>query len=102
MAKNNAFTNTDITNYYINIPSENIDIALWLEADRMQNLNINEQSLNVQRKVVVEEFKQRYLNKPYGDVMLLFRSLLYEQHPYQWATIGKDPSRTSKQLRSMK
>jgi len=87
--ENNAFTNTDITNYYINLPSNNIEIALWLESDRMFLLNINEKSLDVQRKVVVEEFKQRYLNKPYGDVPLFLRPLLYKVHPYQWPTIGK-------------
>ncbi|NSW44417.1 MAG: insulinase family protein [Bacteroidales bacterium] len=90
--ENNAFTNTDFTNYYINLPATNIETALWLEADRMFLLNINEKSLSTQRKVVVEEFKQRYLNKPYGDTSLLLRPLIYTQHPYQWPTIGKDPS----------
>lgn len=87
--ENNAFTNTDITNYYINLPSNNIETALWLESDRMFLLNINDKSLDVQRKVVVEEFKQRYLNKPYGDVPLYLRPLIYKKHSYQWATIGK-------------
>ena len=90
--ENNAYTNTDITNYYINLPASNIETALWLEADRMFLLNINETSLDTQRKVVVEEFKQRYLNKPYGDATLLLRPLIYTQHPYQWSTIGKEPS----------
>ncbi len=89
--ENNAFTNTDVTNYYINLPAANIEIALWLEADRMQHLNIDEQSLHVQRKVVVEEFKQRYLNKPYGDVGHILRSLIYTVHPYRWPTIGLAP-----------
>lgn len=89
--ENNAFTNTDITNYYINLPSVNLEVALWLEADRMQYLNINETSLDVQRKVVVEEFKQRYLNKPYGDVGHLMRSMIYQTHPYRWPTIGLKP-----------
>jgi len=87
--ENNAFTNTDITNYYINLPAINIEIALWLEADRMQFLNINSNSLEVQKKVVIEEFKQHYLNKPYGDVSHLLRSLIYKKHSYQWPTIGK-------------
>lgn len=87
--ENNAFTNTDITNYYIVLPSNNIEVALWLESDRMFLLNLNKKSLDVQRKVVIEEFKQRYLNKPYGDVPLLIRPLLYKKHPYQWPTIGK-------------
>lgn len=90
--ENNAFTNTDITNYYINLPAANIETALWLEADRMFQLNINNKSLETQRKVVVEEFKQRYLNKPYGDTSLLLRPLIYTRHPYQWSTIGKEPS----------
>jgi predicted Zn-dependent peptidase len=89
--ENNAFTNTDITNYYINLPAENLEVALWLEADRMQHLNINEKSLNVQKKVVVEEFKQRYLNKPYGDVSHIIRNLIYTKHPYRWPTIGLTP-----------
>lgn len=90
--ENNAYTNTDITNYYINLPAANIETALWLEADRMFQLNINKKSLETQRKVVVEEFKQRYLNKPYGDASLLLRPLIYTQHPYRWSTIGKEPS----------
>ncbi|MGQ9848121.1 MAG: M16 family metallopeptidase [Bacteroidales bacterium] len=90
--ENNAYTNTDITNYYINLPAANIETALWLEADRMFQLNINKTSLETQIKVVVEEFKQRYLNKPYGDSSLLLRPLIYTIHPYQWPTIGKDPT----------
>lgn len=90
--ENNAFTNTDITNYYINLPAANIETALWLEADRMFQLNINKTLLETQRKVVVEEFKQRYLNKPYGDTSLLLRPLIYTLHPYQWSTIGKEPA----------
>lgn len=89
--ENNAFTNTDVTNYYINLPAVNLEVAFWLEADRMQYLNINETSLDVQRKVVVEEFKQRYLNKPYGDVGHLMRSMIYQYHPYRWPTIGLKP-----------
>lgn len=88
--ENNAFTNNDYTNYYIAIPTVNIETALWAESDRMRGLNINQNSLDVQRKVVVQEFAQRYLNQPYGDLWLLLRPLAYKVHPYQWATIGKD------------
>lgn len=88
--ENNAFTNTDITNYYLTIPSTNIETAFWLESDRMLSLAFSEKSLEVQRNVVVEEFKQRYLNQPYGDVWLELRPLAYKVHPYQWATIGKE------------
>jgi predicted Zn-dependent peptidase len=87
---NNAFTNSDITNYYITIPAENLETALWLESDRMLGLSFDPKVLEVQQKVVVEEFKQRYLNQPYGDVWLHLRPLAYEVHPYQWPTIGKD------------
>ncbi len=89
---NNAFTNNDITNYYITIPKENIETALWLESDRMMSLAFTEKSLETQRSVVIEEYKQRYLNNPYGDVWLLLRPLAYTVHPYLWATIGKDVS----------
>ncbi|KGE12439.1 M16 family metallopeptidase [Sphingobacterium deserti] len=90
--ENNAFTSNDITNYYITLPSANIETAFWLESDRMLSLAFSEQSLEVQRNVVVEEFKQRYLNQPYGDVWLRLRPLAYKVHPYSWATIGKDLS----------
>jgi len=90
--ENNAFTNNDYTNYYETVPKENIETAFWLESDRMFALNINEQSLSVQKNVVVEEFNQRYLNQPYGDLWLLLRKLAYMVHPYQWPTIGKEPS----------
>ncbi len=92
---NNAFTNNDITNYYITIPKDNIETALWLESDRMNELGFSEKSLDVQRKVVIEEFNQRYLNQPYGDISLLFRPLCYKVHPYQWSTIGKEISHIS-------
>ncbi len=85
----NAFTNTDITNYYITIPKNNVETAFWLESDRMLSLSFDPEVLEVQRKVVIEEFKQRYLNQPYGDVWLKMRPLAYRVHPYQWATIGK-------------
>jgi predicted Zn-dependent peptidase len=88
--ENNAFTNNDITNYYLTLPSENLETGFWLESDRMMRLAFNDKSLDVQRQVVIEEFKQRYLNQPYGDEWLLLRPLAYKTHPYQWATIGKE------------
>lgn len=88
--ENNAFTTNDITNYYITLPVENIETAFWLESDRMLSLAFSEKSLEVQRNVVIEEFKQRYLNQPYGDVWLKLRPLVYKEHPYRWATIGKE------------
>jgi zinc protease len=90
--ENNAFTNTDITNYYITLPAANLETAFWLESDRMLSLSFDPAVLDVQRKVVVEEFKQRYFNQPYGDVWLKLRPLAYEKHPYKWATIGKEIS----------
>lgn len=90
--ENNAFTNTDITNYYLTVPAANIETGFWLESDRMLSLSFDPNVLEVQRKVVVEEFKQRYLNQPYGDVWLKLRPLAYKTHPYQWATIGKEVS----------
>ncbi|MGE0078838.1 MAG: M16 family metallopeptidase [Bacteroidales bacterium] len=87
--ENNAFTNNDITNYYITLPVENIETAFWLESDRMQSLAFSKKSLDVQRNVVIEEFNQRYLNQPYGDVWLHLRPLAYTAHPYMWPTIGK-------------
>ncbi len=86
---NNAWTNNDVTNYYLTLPANNIETGFWLESDRMLSLAFSEKSLEVQRSVVIEEFKQRYLNQPYGDVWLLLRPLAYRVHPYQWATIGK-------------
>jgi zinc protease len=88
--ENNAFTTPDLTNYYISVPYQNLETAFWLESDRMKQLAFNPQSLEVQRKVVIEEFKQRYLNQPYGDMWLKFRPFIYETHPYRWATIGAD------------
>ena len=90
--ENNAFTSNDITNYYITLPSENIETAFWLESDRMLSLAFSEKSLDTQRNVVSEEFKQRYLNQPYGDVWLKLRPLAYKKHAYRWATIGKELS----------
>ncbi len=89
--ENNAFTNNDITNYYITLPKENIETALWLESDRMSELAFTQKKLEVQKNVVVEEFNQNYLNRPYGDIWLLLRPMAYKVHPYQWPTIGKDP-----------
>jgi zinc protease len=88
--ENNAFTNTDITNYYLTVPAANLETGFWLESDRMLSLSFDPKVLEVQRKVVIEEFKQRYLNQPYGDVWLKLRPLAYRTHPYQWATIGKE------------
>jgi len=88
--ENNAFTSNDITNYYITLPAVNLETAFWLESDRMLSLAFSEKSLETQRNVVCEEFKQRYLNQPYGDVWLKLRPLAYKKHPYQWATIGQD------------
>jgi zinc protease len=88
--ENNAFTTNDITNYYLTVPAVNIETAFWLESDRMLSLAFSEKSLDVQRNVVIEEFKQRYLNQPYGDVWLLLRPLAYKVHPYKWDTIGKE------------
>ena len=90
--ENNAFTTPDLTNYYISLPYQNLETAFWLESDRMLSLAFNPQSLEIQRKVVIEEFKQRYLNQPYGDVWLKYRPMIYEKHPYRWATIGKEIS----------
>jgi predicted Zn-dependent peptidase len=89
---NNAFTSNDITNYYITLPKDNIETAFWLESDRMLSLAFTSKSLEIQRSVVIEEFKQNYLNQPYGDVWLLLRPLAYKKHPYQWPTIGKEIS----------
>jgi zinc protease len=90
--ENNAFTTSDLTNYYITLPAENIETAFWLESDRMLSLAFDEKSLDVQRKVVSEEFKEHYINKPYGDVWHKMRELAYSTHPYKWMTIGKELS----------
>ncbi|WP_194774935.1 M16 family metallopeptidase [Pararhodonellum marinum] len=86
----NAFTNTDITNYYISLPAVNLETAFWLESDRMLHLNLSPKTIETQRKVVIEEFKQRYLNQPYGNAFHLVRDLAFDTHPYQWPTIGRD------------
>ncbi len=90
--ENNAYTTSDLTNYYIQLPAENIETAFWLESDRMLSLAFSEKSLDVQRKVVSEEFKEHYINKPYGDVWHKMRELAYSTHPYRWMTIGKELS----------
>lgn len=90
--ENNAYTTNDFTNYYIQLPKENIETALWLESDRMLSLAFSEKSLEVQRKVVCEEFKEHYINKPYGDAWKYVRELTYSTHPYRWMTIGKELS----------
>ncbi len=88
--ENNAYTTNDITNYYIQLPLKNMETAFWLESDRMLSLAFSERSLDVQRKVVCEEFKEHYLNKPYGNAWHLLRRLAYTTHPYRWPTIGED------------
>lgn len=88
--ENNAWTNNDITNYYITLPHQNVETGFWLESDRMLSLDFSPKSLEVQRQVVIEEFKQRNLNQPYGDASYLLRELAYESHPYRWPTIGKE------------
>ena len=92
----NAYTTNDLTNYYITIPADNIETALWLESDRMAALNFSQHALDVQKQVVIEEFKQRYLNNPYGDVWLKLRPLAYQVHPYRWPTIGMSPEHIEK------
>lgn len=88
--ENNAYTTNDLTNYYCQLPADNLETAFWLESDRMLSLAFSKKSLEVQRKVVIEEFKEHYINKPYGDVWHKFRELIYQVHPYRWMTIGKE------------
>lgn len=90
--ESNAFTSNDITNYYVTLPANNIETGFWLESDRMLGLNFSQKSLDVQKNVVIEEFKERYLNQPYGDVWLKILPLAYKSHPYSWSTIGKEIS----------
>ncbi|MEY3348713.1 MAG: hypothetical protein RLY46_752 [Bacteroidota bacterium] len=90
--ENNAYTTNDLTNYYCQLPAENLETAFWLESDRMLSLAFSKKSLDVQRKVVCEEFKEHYINKPYGDVWHMMRELAYKVHPYKWMTIGKELS----------
>ena len=88
---NNAFTNNDYTDFYITLPRDNIETALWLESDRMQGLELTPEKLATEKRVVIEEYRQRYLNQPYGDQMMLLRALSFRVHPYRWATIGLSP-----------
>lgn len=88
--ENNAYTTNDLTNYYLQLPKENLETAFWLESDRMNELAFGEKSLDVQRKVVCEEFKENYINKPYGSAWEVLRELTYKKHPYKWMTIGKE------------
>ena len=89
--ENNAFTNNDYTDFYITLPIANIETALWLESDRMTGLNLSDEACKIEKRVVIEEFRQRYLNQRYGDANMLLRALAYKQHPYRWATIGLTP-----------
>lgn len=94
--QNNAFTTNDYTNYYVTLPKTNLELALWLEADRMFQMNLDTKNLETQRQVVIEEFKQRYLNQPYGNNLAQLRALSFKEHPYKWATIGKEISHIEK------
>ncbi len=89
--ENNAFTNNDYTDFYITLPVDNIETALWLESDRMRGLDLSKEACDIEKRVVIEEFKQRYLNQPYGDLNMLMRDMVYTRHPYRWATIGLSP-----------
>ena len=94
--ENNAYTTNDLTNYYCQLPAENLETAFWLESDRMLSLAFSEKSLDVQRKVVSEEFKEHYINKPYGDAWKIMRDMAYKHHPYKWMTIGLELSHIEK------
>ena len=89
--ENNAFTNNDYTDFYITLPTANVETALWLESDRMTGLRLSRRKFEAEKRVVLEEYNQRYLNQPYGDQMMLARALHYRVHPYRWATIGLTP-----------
>lgn len=89
--ENNAFTNNDYTDFYITLPVDNIETALWLESDRMRGLNLSAEAVEIEKRVVIEEFRQRYLNQPYGDQNMILRDMVYTSHPYRWATIGLSP-----------
>lgn len=93
--ENNAYTNNDVTNYYISLPCRNAELAFWLESDRMQNLLLTDENIEVQRSVVMEEFKQEHLNRPYGDVDMILRAMAFRRHPYRWSTIGRRLSHIS-------
>ena len=93
--ENNAYTNNDVTNYYISLPKENAELAFWMESDRMCNVTFGKNKVDIQRQVVIEEFKQTTLNRPYGDVSMILRSMAYRKHPYRWSTIGRKFSHIS-------
>ena len=93
--ENNAYTNNDVTNYYISLPRQNAELAFWMESDRMCNLTFEKSKVDVQRQVVMEEFKQTTLNKPYGDVSMILRAMAFKKHPYRWSTIGRKLSHIS-------
>ena len=93
--ENNAYTNNDVTNYYISLPKENAELAFWMESDRMCNVTFGKRKVDIQRQVVIEEFKQTTLNRPYGDVSMILRSMAYRKHPYRWSTIGRKFSHIS-------
>ena len=93
--ENNAYTNNDVTNYYISLPKQNAELAFWMESDRMCNLTFEKSKVDVQRQVVMEEFKQTTLNKPYGDVSMILRAMAFKKHPYRWSTIGRKLSHIS-------
>lgn len=90
--ENNAFTNNDVTNYYISLPKQNAELAFYMESDRMRNIQLTEEDVAVERQVVIEEFKQEHLNRPYGDVSMILRPMAYKKHPYRWSTIGRKVS----------
>ncbi|TVR72584.1 MAG: insulinase family protein [Marinilabiliales bacterium] len=90
--ENNAFTSNDITNYYISLPAANLETGLWLESDRMMGLELSQKGLDIQKSVVTEEYRQRYINQPYGDLWMILRPLAYKTHPYRWPVIGSDIS----------
>ncbi len=94
--ENNAFTNNDITNYYVSLPAANLETGLWLEADRMMGLDLSQRGLDIQKSVVTEEYRQRYINQPYGDLWMILRPLAYKTHPYRWPVIGSDISHIAK------
>ena len=87
--ENNAYTNNDVTNYYISLPKQNAELAFWMESDRMCNITFEKNKVDVQRQVVMEEFKQTTLNRPYGDVSMILRAMAFKKHPYRWSTIGR-------------
>lgn len=90
--QNNAFTSADVTNYYLNLPANQLETAFWLESDRMLELGLTEEKLETEKEVVINEYKQRYLNQPYGDAQLRMREMAFKVHPYRWTPIGQKMS----------